>query len=138
MLTDFFAADDSEATARGTGFVQRISKMTGKFFLALATFGAWSEAKMTLARLAAKAAQSCQPVDVSPEAIHQRMNTNAMAFLQDMLCQTLATHSMPLTVCVMIAWLPPLPKAIELAAVGLNFPKNSIRRFLALEGVQQK
>jgi hypothetical protein len=67
MLTDFFAADDSEATARRTGFVQRISKMAGKFFLALVTFGAWSEAKTTLAPLAAKATQLCQPVDVSPK-----------------------------------------------------------------------
>ena len=45
MLTDFFAADDIEATARRTGFVQRTSKMTGKLFLALVTFGTWSEAQ---------------------------------------------------------------------------------------------
>ena len=30
MLTDFFVADDIEATARRTGFVQRTSKITGK------------------------------------------------------------------------------------------------------------
>jgi hypothetical protein len=90
MLTDFFAADDIEATARRTGFVQRTSKLTGKLFLALVTFGAWSEAKTTLAHLAAKASQWCPPVAVSPEAIHQRMNKKAMAFLQDMLRQTLA------------------------------------------------
>ena len=81
MLTDFFAADDIEATARRTGFVQRTSKMTGKLFLALVTFGAWSEAKTTLAQLAAKATQLCQQVDISPEAIHQRMNKKAIAFL---------------------------------------------------------
>ena len=57
MFTDFFAADDIEATARRTGFVQRTSKLTGKLFLALMTFGAWSEAKMTLAQLAAQATQ---------------------------------------------------------------------------------
>ena len=107
MLTDFVAADDSEATARRTGFVQRMSKMTGTRFLALVTFGAWSEAKTTLAQLAAKATQLCQPVDVSPEAMHRRMDTKAMAFLQDMRCQTLATHSIPSTICVMIACLPP-------------------------------
>ena len=50
MVTDFFAADDIEATARRTGFVQCMSKMTGTRFLALATFGAWSEAKITLAQ----------------------------------------------------------------------------------------
>ena len=74
MLTDFFAADDIEATARRTGFVQRTSKITGKLFLALVTFGTWSEGKTTLAQLAAKGTQLRQPVEVSPEALHQRMN----------------------------------------------------------------
>jgi nucleotide-binding universal stress UspA family protein len=37
MLTDFFAADDIEATARRPSFVQRMSKMTGKRFLARVT-----------------------------------------------------------------------------------------------------
>jgi hypothetical protein len=90
MLTDFFTSDDIEATARRTGFVQRASKVTGKLFLALVTFGAWSEAKTSLAQLAAKASQLGQPVAVSPEAIHQRMNKKAIAFLQDLLRQTLA------------------------------------------------
>jgi Transposase DDE domain len=90
MLTDFFASDDIEATARRTGFVQRTSKMTGKLFLALVTFGVWSEAKTTLVQLAAKVTQLGQHVDVSPEAIHQRMNKKAIAFLQDMIRQALA------------------------------------------------
>jgi hypothetical protein len=89
MVTDFFTADDIEATARRTGFVQRTSKITGKLFLALVTFGTWSEGKTTLAQLAAKSTQLRQPVDVSPEAIHQRMNKKALAFLQDMLRQVL-------------------------------------------------
>jgi Transposase DDE domain len=90
MVTDFFTSDDIEATARRTGFVQRASKVTGKRVLALVTFGAWSEAKTSLAPLAAKASQWGQPVAVSPEAIHQRMNKQASAFLQDLLRQTLA------------------------------------------------
>ena len=90
MLTDFFAAADIEATARRTGFVQRTSKITGKLFLALVTFGTWSEGKTTLAQLAAKGTQLRQPVEVSPEALHQRMNKQALAFLQDMLRQVLA------------------------------------------------
>ena len=54
ILTDFFVSDDIEATARRTGFVKRTSKITGKLFLALVTFGTWGEAKTTLAELAAK------------------------------------------------------------------------------------
>lgn len=87
MLTDFFASDDIEAAARRTGLVKRASKMTGKLFLALVTFGAWSNAQTTLAPWAAKATQGEDHVDVSPEALHQRMNTRAMAFLQDLIQQ---------------------------------------------------
>jgi hypothetical protein len=90
MLTDFFTSDDIEATARRTGFVQRASKITGKLFLALVTFGPWPAANTTLAPLAAKAAQVNQQAAVSPEAIHHRMNKKAIAFLQDMLRQALA------------------------------------------------
>ena len=90
MLTDFFASDDIEATARRTGFVKRASKITGKLFLALVTFGPWHAANTTLAQLAAKVAQLDKQVDVSPEAIHQRMNKKAIVFLQDMIRQALA------------------------------------------------
>jgi len=90
MLTDFFSSDDIEATARRTGFVKRASKLTGKLFLALVTCGAWSDATTTLAQLAAKVTHLDEQVEVSPEAIHQRMNQRALAFLQDMLRQALA------------------------------------------------
>jgi hypothetical protein len=90
MLTDFFAADDIEAAARRTGFVKRASKITGKLFLALVTFGAWSDATTTLVQLAAKVTQLGAQREVSPEAIHQRMNKGALAFLQDMIRQALA------------------------------------------------
>jgi hypothetical protein len=90
MLTEFFASDDIEATARRTGFVKRASKITGKLFLALVTFGTWSEAKTTLAQLAAKITPLDKRVEVTAEAIHQRMNQKALAFLQDMIRQALA------------------------------------------------
>lgn len=90
MLTDFFASDDIEATARRTGFVKRPSKITGKLFLALVTFGPWQAANTTLAQVAAKAAQLDKPVDVSPAALHQRMTKKALACLQDMIRQALA------------------------------------------------
>src|SRR5256886_8983221 len=90
MVTGFLASEDIEAAGRRTGFGKRASKLTGKLFLALVTFGAWSDATTTLAQLAAKAAQLDEQVEVSPEAIHQRMNQRALAFLQDMLRQALA------------------------------------------------
>jgi DDE family transposase len=90
LLTDFFSSDDIEATARRTGFVKRASKITGKLFLALVTFGSWSNAQTTLAQLAAKVTQVVEHVEVSPEAIHQRMNKRALVFLQDIIRQALA------------------------------------------------
>jgi hypothetical protein len=89
MLTDFFASDDIEATARRTGFVKRTSKITGKIFLALVTFGVWSDATTTLAQLAAKVTQLGEQLEVSPEALHQRMNKRALIFLQDMIRKAL-------------------------------------------------
>ena len=90
MLTDFFSSDDIEAAARRTGFVKRVSKLSGKLFLALVTFGSWSDATTTLAQLAAKVTHLDEQVEVSPEAIHQRMHQRAVAFLQDMIRQALA------------------------------------------------
>jgi hypothetical protein len=99
MFTDFFASDDIEATARRTGFVKRASKLTGKLFLALVTFGSWSDAHTTLAQLAAKVTQVVEQVEVSPEAIHQRMNKRALVFLQDMIRQALTKVQALETVC---------------------------------------
>ncbi len=90
MLTDFFTSDTIEHTARRTGFVKRTSTITGKVFLALITFGLWSNAKTTLSQLAAKMRQVGDHHVVSAEAIHQRMNPRAVAFLQDLLQQALA------------------------------------------------
>lgn len=89
-LTEFFSSDQIEASARRTGFVQRASKITGKLFLALVTLGPWSEGKTSLAQLAAKAAQLPEPVEVSPEALQQRMTARARAFLQDMIQRAFA------------------------------------------------
>ena len=90
MLTEFFTTERIEKTARRTGFVKRTSKITGKVFLALVTFGLWSDTKTTLAQLAAKVTQLETPIQVSAEAIHQRMNKHAVVFVQDMIRQALA------------------------------------------------
>jgi hypothetical protein len=95
LLSRFCSEETSEHTARRTGFVKRVSKISGKLFLALITFGVWSNPKTTLAQLAAKVPELAGQRDVSPEAIHQRMNRRALAFLQDLLGQALA-HVQPL------------------------------------------
>jgi hypothetical protein len=82
MLTDFLASDALEAAARRTGFVQRTSKLTGKLFLALVPFGAWSDATPTLAHLAATATPLDEQGAGAPDALQQRRNRRALAFLQ--------------------------------------------------------
>jgi hypothetical protein len=94
MLTAFFAAAQIEAAARRTGFVKRASKITGKIFLALVTFGAWSDAQTPCAPLAAKGTPLDEHVDVSPEAMSPRLQKRAHACLQEMIQHALApTHA---------------------------------------------
>src|SRR5207237_5726177 len=59
--------------------------------MALVPVVTWRERQTTLAHLAAKGTPWCQPGAVSPEAMPQRMHQKALAFLQDMLRQVLAT-----------------------------------------------
>ena len=108
-LTEFFATDQIEASARRTKFVQRASKITGKLFLALVTFGRWSAAKTTVPQLAAKAAQLDVPVDITPEALQQRMTARAVAFLQELLQTAFAKLHTGHTICdegilVVLSW----------------------------------
>ena len=98
-LTEFFAADQIEASARRTKFVQRASKITGKLFLALVTVGRWGAAKTTVPQLAAKAAQLDVPVDITPEALQQRMTARAVAFLQELLQTAFAKLHTGDTIC---------------------------------------
>jgi hypothetical protein len=123
MLTAFLATEPIEAAARRTGFVKRTSKITGKIFLALVTFGGWSDAKTTFAQLAAKATQLDEHVAVSPEAIDQRMNKYAQAFRQEMLQQALAkTHALD-PVCDEAFWAA-LTKVYLADSTGFALPDS--------------
>jgi hypothetical protein len=98
-VTEFFATSQIEACARRTGFVRRSSKITGKVFLALVTLGAWSTRRTSLGQLAAKAAHLPTPVEISPEALHQRMTRRAVAFLRALLQRAFAKLHTGDTVC---------------------------------------
>jgi hypothetical protein len=98
-LTACFSAEHIEATARRTGGVQRASKMTGHMFLALGTCGLWRAAKTTRAPWAAQGTPGGEQAEVSPEALHQRRNKRALAFLQERLRQALANVPRRETVC---------------------------------------
>ena len=98
-VTEFFSADQIEASARRTKFVQRASKITGKLFLALVTLGRWGAPKTTIAQLAAKAAYLDVPVAITPEALQQRMTARAVAFLRELLQTAFARLHTEVTSC---------------------------------------
>jgi hypothetical protein len=122
-LTTFFSSEHIEGTARRTGFVKRVSHITGKIFLALVTFGVWTDPKTTLAQLAAKVTQLDERVEVSPEALHQRMHKRALTFLQAMLRQALATVQGLEKVCD-DGLFPSFTKVYLAASTGFGLPDS--------------
>lgn len=136
-LTEFFSSDQIEASARRTKFVQRTSKITGKLFLALITFGRWSGAKPTVPQLAAKAAQLDVPVDITPEALQQRMTARAVAFLQDLLQTAFAKLHTGDTLCEEGIFAP-FPRVHIADSTGFGLPASLAKEFPGAGGSGSK
>jgi hypothetical protein len=136
-LTEFLSADQIEASARRTKFVQRASKITGKLFLALVTFGRWSAPKTTVPQLAAKAAQLDVPVAITPEALQQRMTARAVAFLQDLLQTAFAKLHTGDTICEEGIFAPFLRVHIA-DSTGFGLPESLAKEFPGAGGSGSK
>jgi hypothetical protein len=136
-LTEFFSTDQIEASARRTKFVQRASKITGKLFLALVTFGRWSAAKTTVPQLAAKAAQLDVPVEITPEALQQRMSVRAVAFLQDLLQTAFAKLHTGSTICEEGIFAP-FPRVHIADSTGFGLPASLAKEFPGAGGSGSK
>jgi hypothetical protein len=136
-LTEFFSADQIEASARRTKFVQRASKITGKLFLALVTLGRWSTAKTTVPQLAAKAAQLEVPVTITPEALQQRMTARAVAFLQDLLQTAFAKLHTGDTICEEGIFAP-FPRVHIADSTGFGLPESLAKEFPGAGGSGSK
>jgi len=136
-LTEFFSTDQIEASARRTKFVQRASKITGKLFLALVTFGRWSTAKTTVPQLAAKAAQLDVPVTITPEALQQRMTARAVAFLQDLLQTAFAKLHTGDTICEEGIFAP-FPRVHSADSTGFGLPESLKKEFPGAGGSGSK
>ena len=122
------STDQIESSARRTKFVQRASKITGKLFLALVTFGRWSAAKTTVAQLAAKAAQLDVSVDITPEALQQRMTVRAVAFLQDLLRTAFAKLHTGDAICEEGIFAP-FPRVHIADSTGFCLPESLAKEF---------
>ncbi len=136
-LTEFFATDQIEASARRTKFVQRASKITGKLFLALVTFGRWGAAKTTVPQLAAKAAQLDVPVNITPEALQQRMTARAVAFLQELMQTAFAKLHTGTPVCEEGIFAP-FPRVHIADSTGFGLPESLAREFPGAGGSGSK
>ena len=136
-LTEFFATDQIEASARRTKFVQRASKITGKLFLALVTFGRWSTPKTTVAQLAAKAAQLDDPVEITPEALQQRMTARAVAFLQDLVQMVFTKLHTGDTICEEGIFAP-FPRVHIADSTGFGLPESLAKEFPGAGGSGSK
>jgi Transposase DDE domain len=136
-LTEFFATDQSEASARRTKFVQRTSKITGKLFLALMTFGRWSAPHTTVPQLVAKAAQLDVPVEVTPEALQQRMTARAVAFLRDLLPTAFAKLHTGETICD-DGLFTPFPRVHIADSTGFGLPESLQAEFPGAGGSGSK
>ena len=136
-LTEFFATDPIEASARRTKFVQRASKITGKLFVALVTWGRWSAPKTSLAQLAAKAGQVEHPVDLTPEALPQRMNERAVAFLQDRRQTSFTNLPTANTGCDETLFAP-FARVHRADSTGLGLPESLKRQFPGAGGSGSK
>jgi DDE family transposase len=136
-LTEFFATDQIEASARRTKFVQRASKITGKVFLALITLGRWSTAKTTVPQLAAKAAQLDTPVNITPEALQQRMTARGVAFLQDLVQTAFAKLHIGDTICEEGIFAP-FPRVHIADSTGFGLPASLAKEFPGAGGSGSK
>lgn len=136
-LTEFFSPDQLEASARRTKFVQRASKITGQLFLALVTLGRWSTAKPTVPQLAAKAAQLDTPVNITPEALPQRMTARAVAFLQDLLQTAFAKLHTGDTRCEEGIFTP-FSRVHIADSTGLGLPESLAKEFPGAGGSGSK
>jgi len=127
-VSEFFSTEQIEASARRTKFVQRASKITGKLFLALVTLGRWSAAQTSLAQLAAKAAQLDAPVEITPEALQQRMTERAVVFLRDLLQTAFAKRHTEATGCD-DALLAPFARVHIADSTGFGLPASLQAQF---------
>src|SRR5262249_37653969 len=136
-LTECFATDQIEASARRTKFVQRASKITGKRLLALVTFGRWGAAKTTVAQLAAKAAHLDEPVEITPEARQQRMTARAGAFLQDLLQTAFAKLHTGAAICEEGIFAS-FPRVHIAESTGFGLPESLAKEFPGAGGSGSK
>lgn len=84
-VSQFFNEEITNATARETNFVERESKLTGHLFLSVFTFGMSLYGTPSLNQLIGLLHRAMPLLDISRQALHERINDEAVAFFEKML-----------------------------------------------------
>lgn len=88
-ITNFFNSAKIEEIARETGFVKRESKITGTIFLSIFTLGMNMYEKPSLNQLLGLLKQAIPDIEITKEALKQRINQYAVKFFEFMLSQAI-------------------------------------------------
>jgi len=91
-VSQFFNEDITNATARETNFVERESKLTGHLFLSVFTFGMSLYGTPTLNQLIGLLHRVMPQLAITRQALHERINDEAVAFLEKMLSSAIAVE----------------------------------------------
>jgi hypothetical protein len=93
-LQQFFSGDEIEQLARSCAFVERKSPITGFKFLLTLTTGLLNTPDGSLSQLAAFLSVACR-TKVSPQALDERLNVAALAFMKCCLDKAFAMATRP-------------------------------------------
>jgi len=88
-IVNFYTPEIVEEIARETGFVQRESKLGGIEFLGIMTNGLYSCADASLDQMVSMGKEINKELEITPEALHQRINPRGVEFLKRMLSKAL-------------------------------------------------
>jgi hypothetical protein len=113
-LTTVFTAERLEPLARQSGFLQRASsKITGRDFVELMTTAMLEEATVSLGGLCDRLQQLHPQAAMTPQALHQRLNTpQAVAYLHEVLQLALREHLAPVCAHLPGALLAPFGRVL--------------------------
>lgn len=89
QIVNFFREETIDEIAKETGFSVRKRQLSALVFLGLFTFGLIQKADSTLVQLVSLAKRILPSLRITPQGLHKRINTKAVAFLKKMFAKSL-------------------------------------------------
>ncbi len=89
QIVNFFREETIDEIAKETGFSVRKRQLSALVFLGLFTFGLIQKADSTWVQLVSLAKRILESLRITPQGLHKRINTKAVAFLKKMFAKSL-------------------------------------------------